>query len=109
MIKNIYLLLSILGFILPSYFLFQIIIEQNGFNLGQFITDISLNSSSKFVLLDLGIAATTFLVFLYYENRKVKLNLWWLPVIGTFLVGVSFGFPLFMYLRQLEIDKKVEV
>ena len=111
MVKNTYLLLSILGFILPNYFLYQIIVDQNGFNLSRFITDISLNYSSKFILADLGIAATTFLIFLYFENRKIKLNLWWLPVLGTFLVGVSFGFPLFMYLRQIELEntKKLTV
>lgn len=105
MAKNTYLFLSLLGFVVPNYFVFQIILEQNGFDLVTFIQDISLNNSARFILTDLAIAATTFVVFLFYEARRLKIKYWWLSILGTFLVGVSFGFPLFMYLRQVELDK----
>jgi hypothetical protein len=29
----------------------------------------------------------------------------WFPVIGSLLVGVSLGLPLFLYMRQLHLDK----
>jgi hypothetical protein len=31
----------------------------------------------------------------------------WLPLAGTCLVGVSFGLPLFLYLRQIHFDRSV--
>lgn len=105
MAKKTYLFLSLLGFFVPNYFAYLIFVEQKGFDLNRFITDISLNASSRFILIDLGIAATTFMAFLFYESRGLKIKLWWLPIVGTFLVGVSFGFPLFMYLRQIELEK----
>ena len=106
MAKKTYLLLSILGFFIPNYFAYLIFVEQKGFDLNRFISDISLNASSRFILIDLGIAATTFMVFLIYEFRRLKIKLWWLPIVGTFLVGLSFGFPLFMYLREVELEKR---
>jgi len=102
--KNTYLFLSIIGFILPVYFIYQIALEQNGFDFGRFFSDISVNPSSRLIAADLAVAATTFVAFLFYETRRLKIKFWWISIIGTFLVGASFGFPFFMYLREITIE-----
>jgi len=34
----------------------------------------------------------------------LRMRLLWLPMLGTMFVGVSLGLPLFLYLRQVELD-----
>jgi hypothetical protein len=29
----------------------------------------------------------------------------WLPIIASLVVGVSLGFPLFLYMRQVHVDE----
>jgi Terpene cyclase DEP1 len=44
-------------------------------------------------------------VFIGIEGRRVGMGFRWLPVIAVFLVGVSLGLPLFLYLRQAHLDR----
>jgi len=43
-------------------------------------------------------------VFIYAERKTVALRHRWFPLVGTLVVGVSFGFPLYLYLRQRALD-----
>jgi len=42
------------------------------------------------------VAATTFLIFLIYKNRKEKLNIM-KYIVSLFLVGFSLALPLYLY------------
>jgi hypothetical protein len=43
-------------------------------------------------------------VFIGVEGRRLALRNLWVPVVATCVVGVSLGFPLFLYMRQLKLD-----
>jgi hypothetical protein len=101
-----YLILSILGFFLGVAFIYPITIDHNGFDIIRFSREIGLNSSSRLLAVDLSWSAITFFSFLIMETKRLKVKRWWLAVLGSFLVGVCFAFPLFLFLRQAEIEKK---
>jgi Terpene cyclase DEP1 len=46
--------------------------------------------------------------FIQSEGTRLRVRLLWLPTIGTLIVGVSFGFPLFLFLRQVMLDQKTD-
>lgn len=52
------------------------------------------------IALDLTIAGLTFLVWSFWESRRLGIRLWWLVVPATMLVGFCFAVPLFLYLRE---------
>jgi len=102
--KRIYLLLTILGFALPlSQFLLWL--NEFGFNISLFISTIIEDKLSLFAWLDVIISAVVLILFIIYESKKLSMSKVWLPVVGTLSVGVSFGLPLFLFLREIHIEK----
>ncbi len=105
-IKNVYLLLCIFGFILPYSQLIPLLINE-GFSLNQVFNQLFANRVTTLFALDLFITATTFVVFALYEGFKIKLKHLWIPIAATFLVGASLGFPLFLYLREINLENNI--
>ncbi|MBN2602626.1 MAG: DUF2834 domain-containing protein, partial [Candidatus Thermoplasmatota archaeon] len=64
------------------------------------------NRVTTLFALDLFVTATAFVVFAIYEGLKIKLKHLWLPFAATVLVGASLGFPLFLYMREITIEKE---
>jgi len=46
-------------------------------------------------------SAVALFVFVRSDNRKRKVQYWWLALIGTLTVRVSLGLPLYLYLREI--------
>jgi hypothetical protein len=44
-------------------------------------------------------------VFVFAEGGRLGMRHLWLPVVGSLLFGVSLGLPLFLYMRQVHLDK----
>jgi Terpene cyclase DEP1 len=55
--------------------------------------------------MDVIVSAFVLLSFIQNEGKRLGMRLLWLPTLGTLLVGVSFGLPLFLYLREPQLDK----
>ncbi len=103
-IKYLYLVLCFFGIILPYSQLLPILIEGN-FSLKIMINQLFINRISTLFALDLFITATVFIFFALNEGIKLKIKHLWLPFIATFFVGASLGFPLFLYLREISLEK----
>lgn len=97
--KNLYLVLALLGFILP-YTQFIPWLMEHGLNLSLLFTEILSSRLSAFAWLDVIVSALALLVFIGKDGRKERVPHLWLPIVGTFLIGVSFGLPMFLYLRE---------
>jgi hypothetical protein len=102
--KYLYILLCILGIILPYSQLIPLLIEGN-FSFQMIIDQLFVNRVSSLFALDLFVTATVFIVFAMYEGLKLNIKHLWIPFISTFLVGASLGFPLFLYLREINLEK----
>jgi hypothetical protein len=103
-IKYVYLLLCIFGFILPYSQIIPLMFEQS-LSLNLLFEQLFANRVSTLFALDLFVTATVFVVFTIREGMKLKIKHLWLPFAATFLVGASLGFPLFLYLREINLEK----
>jgi len=97
--KKLYLLLAIAGLILPYYF-FISFLTANGPDSRAFLDQLFGTKVSSFFASDLLISAVVFLVYLRPEARRHGVKRSWLYLIATLLIGLSFAFPLFLYVCE---------
>jgi hypothetical protein len=69
------------------------------------LRDLFANRISAFFAMDVVVSAVVLISFIQTEGKRLQTRLLWLPTLGTLLVGVSFGLPLFLYLRQLQMKR----
>jgi hypothetical protein len=55
--------------------------------------------------LDVLVSSVVLWIFIFAEGGRLGMRRLWVPVIGSLLVGVSLGLPLFLCMRQLHLDK----
>jgi len=101
--KNIYLILAILGFVVPYYFFLQVPGE-NGFDLPRLLQPMFSNNLLRGVAVDLMISVIAFWVFVFAEANKLEMNPPWLYLLATLLVGLCFAIPLFLYFRERKLE-----
>ena len=94
-----YLILCILGLVLP-YSQFVPWVLAHGFDARLFVHELFSNRIGGFFGLDVIVSAFALIPFVLAEGRRLRMKRLWAPVIGTLLVGVSFGFPLFLLMRE---------
>ena len=102
-LRHVYLLFAVLGAILPYWKLVPWIMD-HGLNLSLLVQELFATRIGAFFGLDVIVSAFVLFVFVFAEGRRLGLLLLWVPIIATLLVGVSLGFPLFLFLRQRELD-----
>jgi len=94
----------VLGMVLP-YSQFVPWLLEHGLNVTLFFHELFANRISTFFVLDVIVPAIVLIWFIQSEGKRLRVRLLWLPTIGTLIVGVSFGFPLFLFLRQVRLDR----
>jgi hypothetical protein len=102
--RRVYIILAVVGFVLPYYFFISFLIE-NGLNLLFLFEQLFANDIATFFVVDLLITAIVFLVFSYQETRRYQIGNWWAYLLATLFVGPSFSLPLFLYNREARIVK----
>ena len=102
--RHFYLVCCVLGLLLP-YSQFVLWLLEDGLNVTLFFRELFANRISTFFAMDVIISAIVLIWFIQSEGKRLRVRLLWLPTIGTLIVGVSFGFPLFLFLRQMILDR----
>ena len=102
-LRHLYLGLCVLGVILPYSQLIPWVTE-HGLDPGLFIRELTQNRLGAFFALDVVVSAVTLWIFVFSEGAATGIRHLWLPIAATLLVGVSFGLPLFLYMRQRRLD-----
>jgi hypothetical protein len=98
-LRIVYLGLTILGGVLPMYY-FVRWFRENGFDLGGMVVAWNVNDATTGLVYDLTVSAVALCVFIVAETL-VRRDWWVLVCIpATFCVGVSFAFPLYLFLRS---------
>jgi hypothetical protein len=98
-----YLFLCVLGAALPYSQFIPWIIE-HGPNIELLIRQLFANRISAFFGLDVLVSAVVLVRFVRVEGKCLGMRLLWLPIVGLLTVGVSFGLPLFLYLRERALE-----
>lgn len=103
--KHIYLLLSVLGLCYTWYYniqYFQTAIDPSFFN---FFRDAKCSFPAQSLGADIRMVVITFFVFYIPDAIKLKIKFWWILIPLTFLIAVAFTFPLYLYWREVAIEK----
>jgi hypothetical protein len=103
--KTLYLILCLLGVLLP-YWQFVPWVLQHGLNLSLFARELFANRIGAFFGMDVVVSAVALLVFTRIESTRLGIRRRWLVLIAVLTVGVSLGLPLFLYLREGEIERR---
>ncbi len=101
--KNIFLILTVLGFIFPYYFILQFFLTENTPTF-QAIADLFSTNMSAAFNVDLLMSVVTAWVFMGIEGTRIKMKNWWVFLPLT-LIGLSFSLPLFFYFRERHLEK----
>lgn len=91
--------LTVLGFVVPNVCLI-IFFTEDGSSIGHYFSLWTASTPSTQLLLDLSIAAVAFLVWAAVEGPRAQVKRWWVCIPATFLVGLCFGLPLFLLMRE---------
>jgi hypothetical protein len=104
MMKYIYAVLSVVGAAAP---LSQFIpwLADNGLSLTTLVEEAFSSRISAFAWLDVFVSALVVAAFILVEGKRLRVRHLWAPLIGLASVGVSFGLPLFLFLRELQLQK----
>ena len=91
--------LAALGFVVPNVLL-GIFIADEGLDVGGYFSLWTDSTPSTQLTLDLVIAAVAFLVWAAREGPRAGIRRWWLCIPATLLVGLCFGLPWFLAMRE---------
>jgi Terpene cyclase DEP1 len=104
-LRHLYLAFCVIGLLLPYSQFIPWIMEHHALNMPLFIRDLFANHVSAFFAFDVIVSAVVLISFIQAEGRRLRMRSLWLPTVAVLLVGVSLGLPLFLYLRQLQLDR----
>ena len=105
--KHVYLILCVVGTALP-YSQFLPWILENGLHIKYFLGQLFANRISSFFGLDVLVSAVVLFRFASYEGKRLRMRARWAPIVSTLLVGVSLGLPLFLYLREVTLERQTD-
>lgn len=96
---HVYIGLALAGAALPlSQFLPWFAVH--GLDVPLFIHELFSTRIGGFFGWDVIVSAVALTVFILMEGRRTGLRLLWVPILCTFSVGVSFGLPVFLAMRE---------
>ena len=104
-LKTVYLVLCVLGAALPLWQLAPWV-AANGLDVPLLFRQLFANHVSAFFGVDVIVSAVVLAVFVASEGARVRVRLRWLAIVATLAVGVSLGFPLFLYMRERELERR---
>lgn len=104
MLQTLYLIGCVLGFVLPYSQLVPFAIE-HGFDLKLFIEQLFVNHISSCFALDVIVSSFVFWILVFVEGDRLKMENLWVYVVANLTVGLSFGLPLFLLMRQRKLTQ----
>jgi hypothetical protein len=103
--KHLYLALCVLGTLLP-WSQFLPFLREHGLDLRLFVQQLFANHIGGFFGMDVIVSGLVLWTLVVVEGRRAKMKNLWAPLVGLFAVGVSLGLPLFLYLREIRLERQ---
>jgi Terpene cyclase DEP1 len=107
--KAVYLALCFAGILLPYWQFLPWTVQHGGLPVGLFVRELFANRVSGFFGMDVVVSAVVLLAFTRIEGTRLRIPRRWAVLLAVLTVGVSLGLPLFLYLRERELERKSEV
>jgi hypothetical protein len=105
-LKHLYLFLAIVGVCYTWYFNIQFYLTEENTSILNYIAQTKTTFPARSFSADLMVVVFTFFAWYIPEARKLKMKYWWVFIPLTFLVAIAFAFPLFLYFRELKLEKQ---
>jgi len=102
--KNIYLILAIVGAIIPYLFFIEFL-KISGFNFSFFISSIFVNGAAAAMSIDLLISSIVFWVFMFKQAKDTNNPNPILFIVLNLTVGLSCALPAYFYAKQRALEK----
>jgi hypothetical protein len=102
--KFFYLALCIIGTLLPASQL-MVFIREHGLNVLALFEQLFSNPAGRFFGADVIVSSVVLWVFVFVDGRRDGVRWLWLPILANLLIGVSSGLPLFLYMREVRLEK----
>ena len=102
-LKTVYLVLCVLGAVLPLWQLWPWL-AANGLDVPLLFRQLFADRVGAFFGVDVIVSAVVLAVFVRGEGPRVPMR--WLALAATLAVGVSLGLPLFLYMRERELERR---
>jgi hypothetical protein len=106
-LKTVYLVLCVLGAALPLWQLAPWV-AGNGLDVRLLFRQLFGGRVGAFFGVDVIVSAVVLSVFVWAEGSRVRVRMRWLAIVATLAVGVSLGFPLFLYMRERALERRAE-
>jgi len=103
-LRSLYLLLAIVGTVLP-YSAFIPFLQEHGLDVRLLVEQLFANRIGAFFGWDVIVSAVVLWVFVAVEGRRLGMTRLWVPVVASLAVGVSLGLPLFLYMREAALTR----
>jgi hypothetical protein len=104
--RTLYLVLAILGFVVPYSFFVSFLVA-NGPDPTKFVQQLFATPISSFFATDLLLSSVLFVFFLRQEGARYAMGRLWVYVVVLLTVGLSCAWPLFLYARESRIDRRI--
>ena len=101
--KRFYAVACVAGLVLP-YWQFLPWVAEHGLDVSLLVREAAGARIAAFAWLDVLVSAVVLFGFMSVEGRRLQMTSLWLPALGTVTVGVSLGLPLFLLLRERQIE-----
>ncbi len=102
--KTAYLGLCVAGIVLP-YSQFVPFLREHGLDLRLFVEELFSTRVGAFFGMDVVVSAVVLALFVWVEGRRGGVRRLWAPIVATLIVGVSLGLPLFLYMREVRLER----
>ena len=97
------LALTVIGFVVANGFVIAFIARE-GLDPGQYFGGWFEVLPAAQITVDLLIAAIAFLIWTAWDGPRSGVSHWWVAIPATALVGLCFGLPLYLYLRERNVE-----
>jgi hypothetical protein len=97
-------LLTVVGFVVPNVFVATYIVE-HGWSPGNYLGDWFQTLPAAQITVDLMIVGVAFLVWAFWEGRRIGERRWWWTLPASYLVGLCFAVPLFLWMRERRLEE----
>lgn len=101
-LSAIYLILSVIGLVVPVYFNFIADWTSAENPWWKPIVDFPVMSSFT---ADLFICAAAAMIFMWVEGRRINMKNLWVYMVLSMIVAIAFAFPLFLFMRERQLKK----
>lgn len=105
MYRSFLIILPFLGIVIPFWKFIPWVFE-NGLNISLLVKELFSTQIGAFFGWDVIISALVLILFILNDSKRNNVKRFWIALICTCTVGVSFGFPVYLLLREASVQKR---